>query len=226
MRNKRYLKSVFFNEYLLIKSMKAVFILILVFTCFIFPAIFINIQRVKPELFYATVMRLSQFFFPLFSAILTIFILRNYIEQYNCEIYFLHSKIKLREALFVLVFYCIALLVPFLICARFDDNMRLEYVRVICQCVLFSSMAYLLLFITMSIAITIIPIFAYLLFSSYSMLYNSSDEPQKFVFCSLEKVSSTNIISTVFPFLAVGLAFYAVGVVVNIYRSKRYNASI
>lgn len=226
MRNKRNLKSVFVNEYLLIKSMKAVLILVLLFTCVIFPILFINVYRVYPEMFYSTVMQLSQFAFPLFSAILTIFILRNYIEQYNCEIYFLHSKIKIRESLFILAFYCLALLVPFSICARFDNNMMLEYVRVICQCFLFSSMAYMILFITMSLAISIIPIFSYLLFSSYSMLHRPVEKLQGFVFCSLEGISSTNIASTVLPFLAVGCVFYAVGIMANLYRSKRYNSSI
>ena len=61
------------------------------------------------------------------------------------------------------------------------------------------------MFITMSVSFTIIPIFMYL---------------------SEELMNKTNIISAVMPALIAGTIFYAVGVVINIYRSKRYNPLI
>ena len=223
MRNKKHLKNIFINEYFLIKSIKTVFILVLILTCVAFPALFISIYRIKPDAFYKDVIESSQSFFPFFSSLLTIFILKNYIEQYNCEIYFLDSKVKIRESLLILFLYYLALLIPFGICIIFERNMIFEYLRVLCQCFLFSSIAYMMMFITMSVSFTIIPIFMYLMFSIYK---SRGESPSVLIFFSEELMNKTNIISAVMPALIAGTIFYAVGVVINIYRSKRYNPLI
>lgn len=221
MCSKKHIKTVIINELLLIKSMRFLFIFITLITCLAFPVLFYMINKVKPDMFSAYVTEISQYCFPFFAALLTVFILKNYIENYNCEIYFLYSKNKIWEALLILIFYDIILLVPFLICSFYEKNMIFEYIRIICQCFLFSSIAYMTLFITMSASVTIIPIFVYLMFS----IYNMSGEPKLFIFCSFEEMNSSNIIINIIPIIAAGILFYAVGIFINKIRSIRYSVN-
>ena len=81
----------------------------------------------------------------------------------------------------------------------------------------------MMMFITMSVSFTIIPIFMYLMFSIYK---SRGESPSVLIFFSEELMNKTNIISAVMPALIAGTIFYAVGVVINIYRSKRYNPLI
>lgn len=220
MRSKKHIKTVINNEILLIKSMKIIFISVTLLTCLAFPVLFYMIYMVKPDLFSSYVTEISQYCFPFFSALLTVFILKNYIDNYNCEIYFLYSKSKISEVLLILMFYDIILLIPFLICSFCEKNMMFEYIRIISQCFLFSSSAYMIMFITMSASVTIIPLFVYLMFS----IYNMSDKQKFFIFCSFEEMNSSNIIINIIPIIVAGIVFYAGGIFINRIRSTRYSA--
>ena len=202
--------------------MRFLFLFITLITCLAFPILFYMIYRVKPDLFSTYVIEISQYCFPFFAALLTIFILRNYIENYNCEIYFLYSKNKVWEALLILIFYDIILLFPFLICCIYERNMVFEYIRIISQCYLFSSISYLMLFVTMAASVTIIPVFVYLMFS----IYNMSGESKIFIFCSFEEMNSSNILVNIFPIIIAGTLFYAMGIIINRFRCVQYNIGL
>lgn len=220
MCSKKYIKTVIVNELFLIKSMKFIFAFIIVFTGFLSPILFIMIHNAKPDLFSTYVIEISQYCFPFCASLLTIFVLRNYIENYNCEIYFLYSKYKIWEALLILIFYSIVLIIPFLVCRLFEKDMIFEYLRVVSQCFLFSSISYMILFVSMSTSITIIPVFIYLMFSIYNI-----GESIPFIFCSFDEMNSTNIISNITPAFIAGFLFYIVGLFINRIRSIQYSTS-
>lgn len=218
MRNKKYLKTAVINEYLLIKSTGTVFWLVLIATDIIFPSLFILLNKHEPAMFRITATTLSQYFFPLFCAILTVFVLRNYVEHYRCEIYFLYSKLKFRETLLTLLLYAAELTVPTVVCVCIDRNMAFEFMRIFCQCVFFSALSYMLVFITMSTSLSLSAIFIYTLLS----ICSESDILQKIIFFSLKEVNEKNIIKAVFPILIAAAAFYTVGAAANYIRSRRY----
>lgn len=219
MLNKRYLTTALINEKILIKTMRPVFIAVTVLTVLIFPAIFLLLYKNQPDHCYGNITELSQYCFPFFCAVLTVFILRNYVENYHCEIYFLYSKSKLLEALIILLIYSAELIIPLFVCRYIDSNMIYEYIRVFCQCAFFSAFAYMLMFVTMSVPMSIAALFIYLIVS----IYNMGDHLKIFIFCSYEDMNAKNIINTVIMLLLSALVLYAAGVIANLIRSKKYN---
>lgn len=218
MLNKKHLTKVFLNEKLLLKSMKPMIITVTISTVFIFPIIFCFIYKNQPEMFYGSVVSLSQRCFPFFCSLLNVFILRNYIEHYNCEIYFLYSKSKLLESVLMLFIYLTELLVPLFICVCIEKNMVFEFLRVICQCTFFSALSYALMFITMSVPISLSVIFIYLMIS----IHNMSDSVKWFVFCSYEEMNAYNIWKTIVVLMISSLVLYIIGFVFNSFRCKNY----
>lgn len=218
MLNKKHMTRVFLNEKLLLKSMQPMLITVTISTVFIFPSIFCFIHKNQPEMFYGSVVNLSQRCFPFFCALLNIFVLRNYIEHYNCEIYFLYSKSKLQESVLMLFIYLTELLVPLFICSCIEKNMVFEFIRVMCQCTFFSALSYALMFITMSLPISLSVIFIYLMIS----IYNTSAYMKCFVFCSYEEMNAYNIWKTIVVLMISSLVMYIIGFLFNSFRCKNY----
>ncbi len=221
MRCQKHLKSII-NEILLIKSMKGIFLTVLLITDVFFPIIFILLSKVKPDSFYGNTIEMIQYCYPFFSSLLVVFVLRNYIEHYNCEVYFINSKIKIKEVALILLIYTFELLIPFLVCFNIDKKMVFEFGRVFAQCLLFSSCAYTLMFITMSVPISISVLFIYLIVS----LYNMQAHHKILVFCSYEEMSKENILNNILPLVIASLIFILIGMVANYYRSKNYSSNI
>lgn len=218
MCNKRNLTVAVINEKLLIKSMKPIFITVTILTVLIFPVIFLMLYKNQPDMCYGNIMEISQYCFPFFSSLLTVFVVRNYIEHYHCEIYFLYSKTKIKESLLILLVYLIELIFPLLTCVYIEHNMIYEFIRVFCQCAFFSALAYSLVFITMSVPMTVAALFIYLIVS----IYNMGDYLKIFIFCSYEEMNSGNIIKTVLQLIISAFILYIVGIISNLFRSKRY----
>lgn len=218
MYNKKHLTIAFVNEKLLLKSMKLMFITVTMLTVFVLPILFLLMYKNRPDVFCGIVVKLSQYFFPFFCALLNVFILRNYIEHYNCEIYFLYSASKIRESVLILIIYLLELLVPLFVCVCIEKTMVFEFIRVMCQCVLFSGLSYALMFITMSVPTSLSVIFIYLMIS----IYNMSDSINLLVFCSYEEMNFYNIMKTSLCLLIPALVLYIVGIILNLFRSRRY----
>lgn len=218
MFNKKYLTITFVNEKLLLKSMKLMFITVTMLTVFVLPILFLLIYKNRSDVFYGNVVQLSQYFFPFFCALLNVFILRNYTEHYNCEIYFLYSRSKICESVLILIIYLLELIVPLFVCVCIENAMIFEFIRVMCQCVLFSGLSYALMFITMSVPTSLSVIFIYLMIS----IYNMSDSANLFVFCSYEEMNFYNIMETSLWLLIPAIVLYIVGIIFNLFRSRRY----
>lgn len=218
MFNKKHLTVAVINEKLLIKSMKPIFIAVTILTVLVFPVIFLMLYKNQPDMCYGNIIELSQYCFPFFASLLTAFVLRNYIEHYHCEIYFLYSKTKFKESLLILFVYLIELIFPLLTCIYIDHNMVYEFIRVFCQCAFFSALAYSLVFITMSIPMSVAALFIYLIVS----IYNIGDYFKIFIFCSYEEMNSDSIIKTVLQLISSSFVLYVIGIISNLFRSKRY----
>ncbi len=222
MFNKKSLRAAVSNEVLLVKTMRPVFYAIFALTCVAAPVLFLFIGKESPDLFDAFVSETIQYCFPFFSSLLTVFILRNFTENYGCEVYFMYQKVKVKEWGLMLLLYLAGLVIPMAACAVINTEFIFQYIKVAAQCVLLSSLAYMLMFLTMSTALSIAIGFIYVLIS----IYYATGELRLFIFCSYDWPDASTIGVTLGVLLAESAVLLAVGVLLNVLRFRRFSSSV
>jgi len=159
---KRYVKT----TYLSFKNLKLYYIVPLLFMYMIVPLI--NYTEIKIYGFgdnlYENILETAQKFLPLFAAWWVIFILREYVEDEGNEVLYVYEnmgKTKVFDVLLIFFIYSLHIVPLFLMYTFFLDNMPMEMIKIIIQSFFFSSLAYCLMYLFRSSAITFMIVMIY-----------------------------------------------------------------
>lgn len=166
---------------------------------------------------YATAAQFSQYFVPILSAWWLLFSFAEYIEADGNEILFVYERIKVKDYFTLLAAYLISLIPPFTVFTLMFPNMIWEAVILAIDCVLFSALAYLIVFCVRSVAATFLSLIVYELITVFFMNGASA-----FGYFHWGMASPDIITKKYLLFLLAAVAALLGAIVVNA-RFRRYN---
>lgn len=186
--------------------------LILVFI--VLPLVFIPLIDYygATENMYVMILQYSQATIPIFSVWWIIFISREYIENDGNELLFtFKSRIMLPEYLILFAAFMLCTFVLFLILSAYFSSILLEYIRILCICIMYLGFSYAVMYITSSMSLTL------LILTAHSMLNLTvpNDNPNLFLYNSNIHFGLSIFESVSLPQIIVGCVLLTVGYAAN-----------
>lgn len=154
------------------KGMGLLFYIPLLFNWMLIPALayFIYGRWGDEGMTYTEVLKYLQYFVPFLSAWWILFSFAEYVEDNGNELYFIQGRMRVYNTLAWLGVYLIVMAIPFLFYAEMISEFQIEYLRMAIECILFSCVTYMLLFLLASVPMTLVILLVYSIFSSLGAL--------------------------------------------------------
>lgn len=157
------------------------------------------------------IIKFTQYFTPVLILIWVLFSFVKYVDQEGNDIYFLTGRMKWKEVLGSYALYLISNTWVFVIYAKMFDHMLLEWIRIAIETFLFVAMAYCLVFITKSIAATLVVILVY----AFESVFVRDSSFATFQYYSWQPANIQEISSKYMILMIIAIIFFAVGIYSN-----------
>lgn len=167
---------------------------------------------------YFLIFREVEKYIPILSSWWITFIFKEYIEGDGNEILYCvdeSGKVKVFQILLILIWYIIHISILFLGYSIFLDNVFLEFLKTVIQCLFFTSLLYMLIYTLKSTTISFMILLIYELFAIF---INSEIANYISIFENGEKIILKTITTKYLLVLLVSLVFLMIG----IYKNKRF----
>ncbi|MFZ3591295.1 hypothetical protein ACOI1C_19150 [Bacillus sp. DJP31] len=204
--------------YLSLRNLKIYYFIPIFFMYLVIPALFFSEIAITGvgDILHLRVVETTQKILPLFSVWWIIFILREYIEGEGNEVLYVYEDLKrtkLLDILIVFIIYSLKITPLFILFSFFLDDMIFELLRVMIQCFFYSSLAYCLIYLTKSSAITFMFIMVYNFLVTY---LNSSFVSKVSIFSNVSMSIDLFHEKYIYVFL-LGLVILLIGMIMNKY---------
>lgn len=164
---------------------------------------------------YINIIQFTQLFLPFFSLWWAFFVLREYVEGEGCELLYVYDKSGQTFIAFLLWLEYIICLIPlytvYFLCFRM---MAAEYVRIVCESLLMFGMLYFIFNLFRSAAITLIPVFVYLIINV------TAKTESVFLFYSLNEITGFQSLEKYFIQALIGVFMIGLGALSNLICRK------
>lgn len=205
MQYKKYLKQ---NYFLLKSAGVSIFIPLVIIYIFL-P--FLNYSSYLKygigTTLYNNIITYSQVFIPFFSTWWSILTLKEFIEGQGNEVLFVNTK---RTHLFVFINFIIFvfMLIPlYIVYFCLFDNMKLEFIKILIECVLFNSISFAIISFFRSVTISLtLPV----IYTMYSFFRGYSSQGIDLSFVSLNEATYEQLTDKYIPILLVSIILFEV----------------
>ena len=205
MQYKKYLKQ---NYFLLKSAGLSVFIPLVIIYLFL-P--FLNYSSYLKygigTTLYNNIITYSQVFIPFFSTWWSILTLKEFIEGHGNEVLFVNTK---RLHIFVYINFIIFsfVLIPvYAVYFCLFDNMKLEFVKILIECILFNSISFAIMSFFRSVALSLtLPV----IYTMYSFFRGYSSQGIDLSFISLNEATYDQILDKYIPLLIVSIILFEI----------------
>ena len=210
--------KMYFNRlYLQLKSIRFMFFVPLIAVHLVIPAFAVATYLTDPAELYDRILLVSMIIIPVSSVLWSLFILRESIEGKGGELLFIgRGRMKLFDCLIPFIMFYMTVIVQSLIYAfTVDFGFVREIARMFFVCFFFFALCYFFIFITRSVALTLMVLILYTL---TCLIFNPGEGA--FIFYNtLVYYDKEAFIGMSLPLFALSVAFVTAGVVLN----KKYN---
>ena len=205
MQYKKYLKQ---NYFLLKSAGVSIFIPLVIIYIFL-P--FLNYSSYLKygigATLYNNIITYSQVFIPFFSTWWSILTLKEFVEGQGNEVLFVNTK---RTHIFVCINFItfVFVLVPlYIVYFCLFDNMKLEFIKILIECILFNSISFAIMSFFRSVAISLtLPV----IYTMYSFFRGYSSQGIDLSFISLNEATYEQLIDKYIPILLVSILLFVV----------------
>ena len=161
---------------------------------------------------YSFLLEYTQTVFPFFSVWWIIFISREYIESDGNELLFVFKpRTLLREYLILFAAYLLCALVLYLLLLSVFPTALLEYFRLICICLVYFGISYVLMYTTSSVPLTVLITLAY----SLMAMAVPSEQVNAVFYLSLRRFDGDILKTVCIPQLIIACVLIALGCFLN-----------
>ena len=165
------------------------------------------------DLFYGSVLEYTQLFLPFFSVWWVLFTLRGYVESDGNELlYVCKNRCRLPDCLRLFALFQLNVLLLFAVLALILPGILVEYVRILCICLLYFGLTYCTVFLTGGIVSAILLGMLYMLATAVFR----SPNPNPILFLTADPISVALLLKISLPQALLGIALTAVGTVINL----------
>lgn len=185
----------------------------------VFPATIymFSLQTGYTQELYRYIVEYSLFLFPISSIWWPIFILREYLEADGNELLFVNKyRIKIADIIVVFLAFMLNAWIQFIVFTIIFSSMQFEFLRLLCSCIMYLGMSYLIAFSFKSITLTLMTMLIYTL-----VIITQANEGYNFVFfITNEPISIDTVFEICIPQMCAGLLFLAFGGAINAHIQK------
>lgn len=159
---------------------------------------------------YINIIQFTQMLFPFFSVWWSFFTLREYTEGAGSELLYVCDKNgQSIMAVITWMIYIVMLIPLYIVYTACFTTMIFEFVRIVCESLLMLGILYLCVNLLHSTALSLIPIFAYLIVNV------SSKNESVFLFYSLDEISQPQLLGKYIIMAFIGIAMIILGEILN-----------
>lgn len=169
------------------------------------------------EMTYTEVLKYLQYFIPFLSTWWILFSFAEYVEGMGNELYFVQGRMRVYNTLAWLGIYLIVMVIPFLFYAEMISGFQIECLRMAIECILFSCVTYMLLFLLASVPMTLVILLIYSIFSSLGALNTET----VLIYYDIRVWSGELFTEKYLYLLLVGILALIIGVITNC-RFRKY----
>ena len=159
---------------------------------------------------YNNIISYTQLFIPFFSALWSVLALREFIEGEGNEVLYINTrKIYLIFIDYLAAFFI--LLIPlYAVYYSLFENMKLEFIKIMIECILFNSIIYAMMFLLNSVAIALS---ISIIYTIYSFFHCFLGEGINIAYINLSNANYTILLDTYVPMLIISVVIFAVAAV-------------
>lgn len=203
------------RAYFHLKNLKLLFWMPLLAVHITVPFIaLITLKGSTADNFAANIIEYSILIFPLFSALWTVFILKDYVEGKGNEIlYVCKSKNRIADTFFTFILFFITIVLQYLFYIKAESILAPELLRLFCICFFYYSLTYFSMFITKSSALTVLILIGYTVLNFLS-IYSNREKVFPLYF-DLQLFTKEMFIKQQLPMLAAGIVLLAISYFLN-----------
>lgn len=205
----------FFRKiHLQLKSIKNLFFFPLVIVHIFLPLISYIMSMNQDISFFEYFIIFSQMLTPISSVMWTMFILIECIDGKGNELLFVaNNRNKLFDCLTVFGLFFITIVIQFLLYSFFEKAMLAEILRLFFICLLFFGVTYFLVFLTKSIALTLMGLIIYII---VNVIVDGHDEKVSFIkYINFDYYDKELFINQSLPMLGISIVFIIIGFILN-----------
>ena len=122
---------------------------------------------IKSDIVQGMLISFLQYFTPVLGTWWVLLVFIEIIDGKGNELYFVQCRNKLWDCLCLLNGYILFLILPFIVYSRVVQNVVVEFMRIIVECLFFVALIYFMIFLTTSIATAMTSVVVYHFFSIF-----------------------------------------------------------